>query len=50
MIDTITRDRLKEIRLTGMVECLDQLTMNRLAFQPGFYEPAESWLVSSRPA
>jgi DNA replication protein DnaC len=25
MIDTITRDRLKEMRLTGMVECLDQL-------------------------
>ncbi len=25
MIDTITRDRLKEMRLAGMVECLDQL-------------------------
>ena len=25
MIDTITRDRLKEMRLTGMVECLDQI-------------------------
>lgn len=25
MIDMITRDRLKEMRLTGMVECLDQL-------------------------
>lgn len=25
MIDTITRDRLKEMRLSGMVECLDQL-------------------------
>lgn len=25
MIDTITRDRLKQMRLTGMVECLDQL-------------------------
>jgi DNA replication protein DnaC len=25
MIDAITRDRLKEMRLTGMVECLDQL-------------------------
>lgn len=25
MIDTITRDRLKEMRLSGMLECLDQL-------------------------
>jgi DNA replication protein DnaC len=25
MIDTITRDRLKQMRLTGMIECLEQL-------------------------
>lgn len=25
MMDTITRDRLKQMRLTGMVECLEHL-------------------------